>query len=68
MTVPVHPARALSGEAGMTLVEVLVATVILLVGVLGVIPLLDTANKVTDDNRARDTGNALVREQLEKAQ
>jgi prepilin-type N-terminal cleavage/methylation domain-containing protein len=68
MTVPVHPARALSGDAGMTLVEVLVATVILLVGVLGVIPLLDTANKVTDDNRARDTANALVREQLEKAQ
>jgi hypothetical protein len=49
----------------MTLVEVLVAMVILLVGVLGVIPLLDTADKVTDDNMARDTANALVREQLE---
>ena len=55
-------------EFGMTLVEVLVAMAILLVGVLGVIPLLDTANKVTDDNLARDTANALVREQLEKAQ
>jgi hypothetical protein len=52
----------------MTLVEVLVGMVILLVGVLGVVPLLDTANKVTDDNLARDTANALVREQLEKAQ
>ena len=52
----------------MTLVEVLVAMVILLVGVLGVIPLLDTATTVTDDNLARDTATALVREQLEKAQ
>jgi prepilin-type N-terminal cleavage/methylation domain-containing protein len=60
--------RSCRGEAGMTLVEVLVAMVILLVGVLGVIPLLDTANKVTDDNLARDTATALVREQLEKAQ
>jgi type II secretory pathway pseudopilin PulG len=51
----------------MTLVEVLVAMVILVVGVIGVVPLLDTANKVTDDNLARDTANALVREQLEKA-
>jgi Tfp pilus assembly protein PilV len=51
----------------MTLVEVLVAMVILVVGVLGVAPLLDTANKVTDENLARDTANALVREQLERA-
>jgi type II secretory pathway pseudopilin PulG len=56
------------GEAGVTLVEVLVAMVILLVGVLGVIPLLDTANKVTDDNTARDSATALVREELEKTQ
>jgi prepilin-type N-terminal cleavage/methylation domain-containing protein len=62
-----HPS-VLGGEAGMTLVEVLVAMVILLVGVIGVIPMLDTANKVTDDNFARDTATALVREQLEKAQ
>jgi hypothetical protein len=51
----------------MTLIEVMMAMVILLVGVLGVIPLLDTANKVTDDNLARDTATALVREDLEKA-
>jgi prepilin-type N-terminal cleavage/methylation domain-containing protein len=56
------------GEAGMTLVEVLVAMVILLVGVLGVIPLLDNANTVTGDNKARDTATALVREELEKIQ
>ena len=56
------------GEVGLTLVEVLVGMVILLVGVLGVIPLLDNANKITDDNLARDTANALVREQLEQAQ
>ena len=51
----------------MTLVEVLVAMVVLTVGVLGVVPLLDTANKVTDDTLARDTATALVREDLEKA-
>lgn len=56
-----------SSEAGMTLIEVMMAMVVLLVGVLGVIPLLDTANKVTDDNVARDTATALVREDLEKA-
>lgn len=55
-------------QAGMTLVEVLVAMTILLVGVLGVMPLLDTANKVTDDNVARDTATALAREELEMTQ
>jgi type II secretory pathway pseudopilin PulG len=66
--VPAQQPDAHCGEAGMTLVEVLVGMVILLIGVLGVVPLLDTANKVTDDNIARDTATALVREQLEKAQ
>jgi hypothetical protein len=51
----------------MTLIEVLVAMTILVVGVIGVVPLLDTANKVTDDNVARDNATALVREDLEKA-
>lgn len=51
----------------MTIVEVVVAMVILLVGVLGVIPLLDAGNQVTGENLARDNATALVREQLEKA-
>jgi prepilin-type N-terminal cleavage/methylation domain-containing protein len=54
-------------DDGMTIVEVVVAMVILLVGVLGVVPMLDTGNQVTGENLARDTASALVREQLEKA-
>lgn len=54
-------------EEGMTIVEVVVAMAILLVGVLGVVPLLDAGNQVTGENLARDNATALVREQLEKA-
>jgi Tfp pilus assembly protein PilV len=57
---------AVRREDGMTIVEVVVAMVILLVGVLGVVPLLDTGNRVTGENLARDTATALVREQLER--
>ncbi|HEX8158841.1 MAG TPA: hypothetical protein VF526_15760 [Solirubrobacteraceae bacterium] len=56
-----------SGEDGMTIVEVIVAMVILLVGLLGVFSMLDTANGVTSDNLARDGATALAREQLERA-
>ncbi|MDX6706790.1 MAG: hypothetical protein QOI48_2636 [Solirubrobacteraceae bacterium] len=56
-----------SGDDGMTIVEVIVAMVILLVGVLGVFSMLDTGNAVTSDNLARDGATALAREQLERA-
>lgn len=51
----------------MTLVEVMVAMVILLVGVLGTITLLDVGNHATIENSTRDTALALAREQLETA-
>lgn len=51
----------------MTLVEVLAAMVILLVGALGVVSMLDTGNKVTAENLARDGATGLAREQLERA-
>jgi prepilin-type N-terminal cleavage/methylation domain-containing protein len=54
-------------EAGMTLIEVMVAMVILLVGALGVMTMLDTSNKVTTANVARDGALGLAREQLEES-
>jgi prepilin-type N-terminal cleavage/methylation domain-containing protein len=62
------PQRAAGrGEQGMTMVEVMVAMVILLVGVLGSITLLDAGNHATTDNVTRDAAVALAREQLETA-
>src|SRR4051794_31465981 len=63
-TTPHHADR---GEHGMTMVEVMVAMVILLVGVLGSITLLDVGNHSTTDNVTRDAAIALAREQLETA-
>jgi prepilin-type N-terminal cleavage/methylation domain-containing protein len=67
MTVPAHHARARRGEAGMTLIEVMVAMVIVLVGALGVMTTLDTGNQVTTANLARDGALGLAREQLEQS-
>lgn len=53
-------------EGGMTLIEVMVAMVVLVVGVLGVTTMLDTGNKVTRENLARDGATGLAREQLER--
>jgi prepilin-type N-terminal cleavage/methylation domain-containing protein len=54
-------------EAGMTIIEVMVAMVVLLVGALGVMTMLDTSNKVTTANVARDGALGLAREQLEQS-
>lgn len=51
----------------MTLVEVMVAMVLLVVGVLGVMTLLDTGNEVTTASLARDGAMGLAREQLEQS-
>jgi prepilin-type N-terminal cleavage/methylation domain-containing protein len=64
-TTPQHPTGR--GEHGMTMVEVMVAMVVLLVGVLGSITLLDVGNHATTDNVTRDAAVALAREQLETA-
>ena len=64
---PPGPRRSCRGEAGMTLVEVLVSMGVLLVGMLGVVSMLDISNRTTDDNLTRDTAVALAREELERA-
>jgi prepilin-type N-terminal cleavage/methylation domain-containing protein len=54
-------------ERGFTLVEVLVAIAILLVGVLGVVSLVDGANAVTSKTKAREGGTNLARSIVEVA-
>ena len=58
---------ALSAEAGFTLVELLVAAFVLLVGILGTVALVDGANGTTSANRAREGATNLTRELIEDA-
>jgi prepilin-type N-terminal cleavage/methylation domain-containing protein len=59
--------RRLRYQDGFTLVELLLAMVILLVGMLGTITLVDAANQTTSRTRARVVANNLVREVIEQA-
>ena len=54
-----------TAQAGFTLIEVLVAMMILLVGVLGVVTLVDGANAVTSKTKAREGGTAIARSVIE---
>jgi prepilin-type N-terminal cleavage/methylation domain-containing protein len=54
-------------EDGFTIIEVLVASVILLVGIMGVLGIVTKADTVTASNRAREQGIALQREVIEAA-
>ncbi|MDQ3677860.1 MAG: prepilin-type N-terminal cleavage/methylation domain-containing protein [Actinomycetota bacterium] len=59
--------RRSTDERGFTLVEIMVAMVVLLVGVLGTVKLIDSANATTVKTRARETANNLAREIVENA-
>jgi prepilin-type N-terminal cleavage/methylation domain-containing protein len=52
-------------QRGFTLIEVMVAMVILLVGVLGVVTLIDGANAVTSKTKAREGGTSIARSVIE---
>ena len=54
-------------ERGFTLIEVLVAILILLVGVLGVVSMIDGANLATAKTKRREGGTNLAREILDGA-
>jgi prepilin-type N-terminal cleavage/methylation domain-containing protein len=54
-------------EDGFTIIEVLVASVILLVGIMGVLGIVTQSDSVTASNRAREQGIALQREIIEGA-
>lgn len=53
------------GEEGFTLIEVLVAAILLVIGVLGVLALMDVANAATSRNKVREGATNLVREVVE---
>ncbi|HEX2124976.1 MAG TPA: prepilin-type N-terminal cleavage/methylation domain-containing protein, partial [Thermoleophilaceae bacterium] len=53
---------------GFTLIEVVVAIALILVGVLGTVALLDRANAQTSEAKARQTANALIRDIIETSQ
>jgi hypothetical protein len=57
----------LRNEDGFTIIEVLVAAVVLLVGVMGVLSIVIQADGVSTSNRAREQGVALQREVVEAA-
>src|SRR5215210_2788910 len=56
-----------SDERGYTLVELMVASLVLVIGVLGTFSLLDGANRTTVTNNARMGATNLAREVLEDA-
>ena len=59
------PCARPNDERGFTLVEVLVAIIILLVGVLGVVAMVEGANAVTSKTRAREGGTNVARSIIE---
>jgi prepilin-type N-terminal cleavage/methylation domain-containing protein len=54
-----------ASDHGFTLVEVLVAILILLVGILGAVSLVDGANAVTSKTKAREAGTNIARSIIE---
>ena len=60
------PSR-LPAQAGLTIVETMVAMMLLLVGVLGTVSLIDVSNTSAANSRARDGATNLARELLENA-
>jgi Tfp pilus assembly protein PilV len=61
------PLRRADDESGFTIVEVMVAIFILLIGVLGAVTLTNTANAITNNNKAREGATNLSREIAEAA-
>jgi prepilin-type N-terminal cleavage/methylation domain-containing protein len=55
-------------EGGFTMVEVVVAMVIILVGVLGTLVLIDRANVATTQTKTRQTANNILRDLLDTSQ
>jgi Tfp pilus assembly protein PilV len=61
------PSSSLTAREGFTLVEVLIAMVVLMVGVLGTLALIDRANATTVTNRSREAAVNVARELVEAA-
>jgi Tfp pilus assembly protein PilV len=63
----VSQARPPAHEGGFTLVEVVVAISLLMIGVLATVTMVDQANSTTNSTKAREAGTGLAREVLEAA-
>lgn len=59
--------RACRDERGFTMIEVMVAATLLLVGVLGTVQLINVANEKTVTDQKREAGTNLARELVEAA-
>lgn len=59
--------RPRTSQSGFALVELVVAMAILLVGILGMVNMIDGASRTTAGNKAREGATALAREMLEIA-
>jgi type IV pilus assembly protein PilV len=59
--------RRPAGQAGFTIVEVMIAMLVLVVGLLGVASMLSAASRTTASNKAREQAVALSRELVEAA-
>lgn len=59
--------RALADQRGFTIIETMVAAMILMVGVLGTVTLVDGANEQTVANQGREAATNLAREVVEQA-
>src|SRR4051812_47595911 len=62
---PFKMPKRLKEEAGFTLIEVLVASIVLVVGILGVLKMIDIANADAGVTQTRSQANGLVRQILE---
>jgi len=57
----------IASERGFTLIEVLVASTLLIVSVLATLSMLDNANATTAVSKQRDVANALAQDMIERA-
>src|SRR3954468_17041772 len=57
----------LRSERGFTIIEVLVASTLLLIGLTGTVEMMNVANRQTSSNQGREAGTNVVREVIEKA-
>lgn len=64
---PAAVSRGLSDQRGFTLVEVLIAATLLVIGVLATLALLDNATRTTGVSKQRDVANAVAQEMIERA-
>ena len=64
---PGYDGRAGGSEAGFTLIEALMAAVILIVGLIGLLGLLDVSVRASASTRAREGATSLAREIIEDA-